>query len=48
LSKIEHDALTNAGDVKYHIGYSADTATPDDAVQTVPAGEESPTHFEWD
>lgn len=26
----------------------ADTAAPDDAVQTVPAGEEAPTHFEWD
>lgn len=42
--KFEHDALAHAGDVKYHMGFSADIATPGDPVHLALAF--NPSHLE--
>ena len=42
--KFEHDALAHAGDVKYHMGFSADIATPDGPVHLALAF--NPSHLE--
>ena len=42
--KFEHNALAHAGDVKYHMGFSADIATPGDAVHLALAF--NPSHLE--
>ena len=42
--KFEHDARAHAGDVKYHMGFSADIATPGDPVHVALAF--NPSHLE--
>ena len=42
--KFEHNELAHAGDVKYHMGFSADIATPGDAVHLALAF--NPSHLE--
>ena len=42
--KFEHDARAHAGDVKYHMGFSADIATPGDPVHLALAF--NPSHLE--
>ena len=42
--KFEHDVLASAGDVKYHMGFSADVATPGDPVHLALAF--NPSHLE--
>lgn len=42
--KFEHDPLANAGDVKYHMGFSADVATPGGPVHLALAF--NPSHLE--
>jgi len=42
--KFEHDAVAHAGDVKYHMGFSADIATPGDPVHLALAF--NPSHLE--
>src|SRR5690606_1402282 len=42
--KFEHDSIAHAGDVKYHMGFSADIATPGDPVHLALAF--NPSHLE--